>query len=192
MDTLLAFFNQPIVLTVISLAVGGYLFSRLSDRRARRDKTREKAIEFIEEVGNDLNSVISLLYGHIRSGNLQVPKDSLLNQRAGGLFLKRFSVRVRSKAYLKSEDFWRKYDYLVWEFNRIVRFVATCSNDYELEQVVAEIQAHKKRFAEAWPLEDEALVAELDLPFSELSSWTGMIWNRAVWLLSSNLETILK
>lgn len=169
MDALVTFLNQPIVLTVLTLAVGGYLFNALSNRRARRDKIREKAIEFLEEAGSDLNQILSRLFGVIRREELPLPKDILPFQKSGELYTKRFSVRIKSKAYLNSDTFWRKYDTLVFELRRIVVFLATHSHSDDREQLIGEIEACRVRLAETWTLKDEPLFDELDPPFQELS-----------------------
>jgi hypothetical protein len=191
-DALVTFLNQPIVLTVLTLAVGGYLFNTLSNRRARRDKVREEAIKFLEEAGSDLNQILSRLFGAIRREELPIPKDTLPFQKSGELYTKRFSVRVKSRAYLNSDTFWRKYETLIFEFREILVFLATHSHSDDREQLTGKIEARRARLAEIWPLKDEPLFDELDPPFQELSWWAQMIWNRAVRLLSSSLEAVLK
>ena len=43
MDRLLTFLSQPIIVTLLSLLIGSYLFTLLAERRAKREKIREKA-----------------------------------------------------------------------------------------------------------------------------------------------------
>jgi len=192
MDTVFALLNQPIVLALLSLTIGGYLLSLLSDRRARKDKIREKAIELLTEVGDNINAVTARLFGILRSKKVQLQKGSDLDEKIGRLFIRRMSVQVRSKAYLNSEEFYRRYEYLVWQLRRVRDSLVTLSGEYDLEQETAKIQAQKKRLLDFWPLEDELQATEGEPPFSELLSLTQMIVNRAVWLLSSNLKSVLK
>ena len=182
----------PLLNTLLTLLIGGYLFSRLTERRAKKDKIREQAIQLLEEVGNDLNSILSLIYGRIRTGNFDIAKDSPIEDKRSGLFTKRFSIRIRSKAYLGSEEFWQKYERLTFEIDRIVRFIASLSKGYEPAKVRTEIQGRKKRLEEDWPFEGKPFVSKYDSPSNELEEWTHMVWDRAIWLVSTNLQAILK
>ena len=65
MTSIIEFLNQPIVVTLITLFVGSYLLNVIADRRSRKDKLRDKAVEFLTETGNDMNSAISIMYGHL-------------------------------------------------------------------------------------------------------------------------------
>ena len=143
MNPIISFLNKPIVLTFLSLVVGGFLLSLITDRRARRDKIRDKAIELLTEIGNDINSVTGWIYAYLRSKNVRIARNSDLSQAMGNLFVKRMSVRIRSQAHLNSEAFYQKYDTLVWELRRIVDHTIALSNEYDLEEVVKNIQNRK-------------------------------------------------
>lgn len=193
MDAFLEFLDKPIVVTLLSLTLGGYLLSLLSDRRARKDKIRDKAIELLTEVGSDVNRVTGSLFGYLRSGRVQIPRDSDLNRAMGNLFLKRMSIRVRSQAYLGSEDFSQKYDTLVWQLRRLMDAMGTLAGEDDLDQVVADIRNRKKRLGDAWPLDEEEVRLESrEPPFDELLAWTEMIVHRATHLLSTYLKSSLK
>lgn len=182
----------PLLNTLLTLLIGGYLFSRLTERRAKKDKVREQAIELLEEVGNELNAVLSLIYGHIRNRNFEMGKDSPVQEKRADLFGKRFSVRIRSEAYLGSEEFWEKYERLTFEVDRIVRFIASLPKDYEQSQVVAEVQKRRDRFAEDWPFKGQPFTSKHSPPSNELEEWTHMVWERAIWLVSTNLQLVFK
>jgi hypothetical protein len=191
MNIILDFLNQPILLTIITLTVGGYLFSRLGDRRAKRDRVREKAIELLEEVGNDLNQALSHLYGVIRLGHL--PKTSPLFEAIGNLYVNRFGVKLRNDAYLKSKSFSSRYDQLTWEIDQIAKFLSKHSDNHDTAQMITEIQLHKRQFEKRWPLQDKnPNIEEGNEVSDELMSWTTMIWDRAIFLLSSELQDTLK
>jgi hypothetical protein len=123
---------------------------------------------------------------------MQVGKDSDLNEAIGNLFAKRLSIRVRSKAYLDSEQFYRQYDIIIWELRHVFDFMATLTDEYNKEQVVRAIQARKEHLGEVWPLKSERITSEGEPPFSELLSWTEMITDRATHLLSTYLKSALK
>lgn len=190
MNEFLTSLNQPFFLTLFTLLIGGYAFKRFSERRAREERVKDKAIEFLEEVGSDINPVLSLLAGHIRFKRTSLSEE--LRESTGLLFTKRFSVRIKSKAYLESEEFWKDYDKLVWEIREMTRFLVQLPNRYEGEKIITEIQEHQAKLSQKWPLEDREFSNDLESPFNELKTWSDMIWNRSVWLLSSYLEQILK
>lgn len=192
MDQILTFLSRPIVLTLLTLTIGSYLFTRLTERRAKRDKIREKALQLLEEVGNDLNSVISLIYGRVRNSDFEITKDSLIYEKRGGLFTKRFSVRIKSRVFLESEEFWQRYEQLMFEIDRIVRFIGSLSGNYDLADVVTRIKEHRESFAKVWPFAERSTHSKYSPPSDELVVWVDMVWDRSVWLLSMNLNVVLR
>jgi hypothetical protein len=109
MDSIINFLNSPFFLTLVSLTVGGYLLTFLSDRRARKDKIRDKAIELLEETGQDINVLTGRLYGQLRYKRIEVGPGSFLSDALGTLFTKRLSNRVLSEAYFDSPKYSRQY-----------------------------------------------------------------------------------
>jgi hypothetical protein len=192
MDHFLTLLSKPIVLTEVTLTIGSYLFNRLTELRSKRDKIRENALQLLEEVGNDLNSIISLMYGHIRTSNFDIRKDSLVHEKRGGLFTKRFSVRIRSRVFLQSEEFWQRYEQLTFEIDRIVRLMGSLSETYDVADVIKRIEEHRNGFAKDWPFEERSTTSKYPPPSNELVKWTDMVWDRAVWWLSENLNIILR
>ncbi|MCY7321555.1 MAG: hypothetical protein LH660_07085 [Phormidesmis sp. CAN_BIN36] len=194
MDKLLTFLSQPIIITLLSLLIGSYLFALLAERRAKREKIREKAIQLIEEVGNDLNAVFSRIIGRVRLGNFNIEKDSPLNEKRGLLFTKRFSVRIKSEAYLKNKDFWQKYDYLVFEIDKIITVMRSITELADAQKIVQEIREHQQRLFHEWTIDEERYKHKPNAssPSDELEVWHRMIWDRAVWLLSTNLKAELR
>jgi hypothetical protein len=190
MREFLTFLNQPIVGTLLTLAIGGYLFSRITERKTRKDKIREQAISFLEEVGNDMNWILSRIFGRIRRKDFGV--DATIDEKRVELFEKRFSVRIKSKAYLESKDFSEKYEAITFEISLIVKYIRSLSTTYDLGKVITDIQKHKERIAADWPLTEEELESKREPPWNELETWAEMIWNRATLLLSTNLEVVIK
>ena len=191
MEEFLSLLSKPIVVTTVSLALGGYLFAKLAERRSRNEKIREKAVQLLEDVGADLNAAISLIYGHIRTSNFKIDKDSPVNEKRALLFTKRFSVRIRSKVFLKSEQFWDRYEQLTFEIDKIVRLIASLS-EYELEHTVNQIETNRQRFAEQWPCEDRTTHSKYPPPADELVKWVDMVWDRANWLITTNLKELFR
>jgi hypothetical protein len=192
MDSIIAFLNQPVILTLLSLTVGGYLLSLLSDRRARKDKTRDKSIDLLTDIGNDINIVTGRIYGHLRAQNMKVMRNHVLMDGMGKLFTMRLGIRVRSQAYFNSERFYRQYDIIVWELRQLVDFMETLTDEYNIEQVVTTVQARKRILGDKWPLDDEWTTSKGEQPFRELLSWTDMIVNRTSHMLSTYLKSALK
>src|SRR5205085_10299200 len=133
MNEIFAILNKPLILTILTLSIGSYLFSRLSERRTKKDKIREKAIQLLEDVGTDVNAAISSIYGRIRTQDFEIKPDSFIDEKRKALFNKRFSVRIRSSVYLKSEEFWKEYEQVTFEIDKIVLFMDTLSKNYRLE-----------------------------------------------------------
>ena len=52
MESIFEFLNQPIVITLVSLIIGSYAISLITERRASRNKLRDQAVDFITEAGN--------------------------------------------------------------------------------------------------------------------------------------------
>ena len=192
MDDIFAILNQPFILTLLSLTLGGYLFRLLSDHRARKETIRDKAIEFLTEVGENINSVISKLFWHINNEKPHVWKNEGLKKEIGELISNRMGVQVKSEAYLKNSDFYEKYVYLVWELYFVRGTIGELINEYDLDQIMVRIRQRKEKLNETIPLEDEVLIQRGNQPYNEIASWTQMILNRAATLLSSHLKATLK
>ncbi|MBM0743822.1 hypothetical protein JOY44_19735 [Phormidium sp. CLA17] len=192
MNKLLIFLSQPIIITLLSLLIGSYLFTLLAERRAKREKSREKAIQLIEEVGNDFNAVFARIIGRVRLGNFNIERDSPLNEKRGLLFTKRFSVRIKSEAYLRNKDFWKKYDYLVFEIDKIITVMKSTTEVADVQEIVKEIRRHQQKLFHEWTIDEDRREPNVSSLSDELEIWHRMIWDRAVWLLSTNLKAELR
>lgn len=145
----------------------------------------------MEDVGNDFNSVISLTYGHIR--NFDFPQiGSEVDKQRGVLFTKRFSVRIKSEVFLRSEDFWRKYDKLTFEIDKIVKLLCSLSKGYDSERVIEKIEHHRSAFAADWPFQDRREHSKYPPPCNHLVMWADMVFDRSVWLLTTNLDDVVE
>jgi hypothetical protein len=193
MEAILTFLSKPIIVTTITLTVGSYLFARLTEARSKREKIREKSLQLLEEVGSEINAVISLMYGHIRRGHFGMGVTSELNEKRGALFRKRFSVKIRSKVFLQTDDFWQRYDQLTFEIDGIVRLMMSLSNDYVADDVVSDIDANRRRFAEEWPSSDRTANSRYEHRLStEFVKWADMVWDRANLLITTYLEKLFR
>lgn len=192
MDAIITLLNKPIVLTLVTLTVGSYLFTRLTERRSKREKIREKALQLLEEVGNDLNAVMSLMYAHIRTNSFHIADDSLVNKNRAALFAKRFSVKIKSKAFLQSDEFWKGYEDLTFEIDKTVKFMKALSSDYDLNDALSTLAENQKQFADAWPREEQEKHSDRESLASELVIWTNMVWDRANSLISEHLNKVFR
>ncbi len=189
MDTLTDFLNQPIVLTLITLSFGGYLVTAISDRRARKDKLTEKAIEFLTDTGNDLNSVISAFYAGLRTGK---PLSGQSRTEAfTRLFAKRMSVRIGSEAYLRSDEFWRHYDDILHELEGVSQFLADRPKHGHSKKIISQIQDRRSRLRKAWPIPNETPRPNVESSTGESMLSVDMIIDHTTQLLSANLRTVL-
>jgi hypothetical protein len=187
MISILEFLNQPIVITLITLSIGSYLLNLIADRRSRKDKLREKAIEFLTDTGNDINSVISTMYGHLEVHNSE--RDLKLVEGFTRLFAKRMSVQIGSQAYLNSEEFHQHYDRILRELERVAFYLDKARDSSE--QNISKIQERIYRLGKAWPIEKEAQHAPASEPADELMIWMDMILRRTTHLLTDNLRSVI-
>lgn len=189
MTSIIEFLNQPIVLTLITLSVGSYLLDVIADRRSRKNKLREEAIKFLTETGNDINSVVSTMYGHLEGHNSE--RDLKLVERLTRLFAKRMSVQIGSQAYLNSDEFHQHYDRLLEELEGVAFYLAREQEQDSSEQIISQIQERRNRLGKAWPIENETQQAPAIEPADELMLWMHMILHRTTHLLSNNLRSVI-
>ncbi|NIM93754.1 MAG: hypothetical protein GTO18_08595 [Anaerolineales bacterium] len=135
MTSIIEFLNQPIVIALITLSVGSFLLDVIADRRSRKNKLRDEAIEFLTETGNDLNSVISTMYGHLEGHNSE--SDLKLVESFTRLYAKRMSVQIKSQAYLKSEEFHQHYGRLLSELEGVAFYLAREQEQTNSEQIIS-------------------------------------------------------
>lgn len=201
----LSILNEPIVSTILGLLVGGLLFGILSDRRARKAKRLERAIEFIDEIGVDLNSVLTPMFRYIRTDRGEGSDDSeqlrkqqasllaSLQRKVPQLYEKRLSIEVQVEAFLprRSQSFPIRYHDLVRQLEFILRVLEEIAARKEIAGYVERIQNHKRLFAEKWPFADSATGRNLQQPFRELDEWVEMVWVRSRYLFFSTLRELL-
>lgn len=203
------FLNQPVFLTLITLLAGGYIFNRVNERKTRRDKRLEKAIEFIDDVGKDLNAALTVIFRYIRLGNYEgqttesyEDKERLnknrkellsdLEQKVPTLFAKRLSVEIKSKTFLDDKQFSIDYDDLIREIGKIFEMVEHYKDPNEIDEYLIKVNENKARLESQWPITEKFPDRNLRQPFKQLNDWTEMVWSRTVSLLSSTLKTSIK
>ena len=188
MTSTIEFLNQPIVVTLITLFLGSFLLSLIADRRSRKTKLRDEAIEFLTEAGNDINSVVSAIYGQLEGHDTK----GYMNLVEGftELFAKRLRIQIGSQAYLRSEEFHLQYDRLLKELERAAFYLDR--EQGSSEQIISNIHERRNRLSKAWPIEDEAHQSPADEPEDELMRWMDMIMHRTTHLLSNNLRIVLR
>lgn len=192
------FLNQPFILSIMTLLLGGYLFSKISDRRAKKEKIREQAIKFVDEVANDINSSLSFIAKQIRIKNFKIDRELLIEHTLDPLFSKKFTVRIRSKVFLIDDEFSKKYDDLTWEIDKLVNYIVDLPPDFwkDLEkkvQIKEKIIENMKELDRKWPFHEKpGGKYGLDSPLHELMEWLGMIWRRANGLFVENLSKVIK
>lgn len=189
MTSIFEFLNQPIVIALITLSIGSFLLDLVADRRSRKNKLRDEAIEFLTESGDDLYSVISPMYGQLEGHT----EESDLNLLKGftRLYAKRMSVQIRSQAYLKSEVFHQQYDRLLQELEGVAFYLSREEENIISEEIISQIQGRRNRLGEDWPIENEPQQVPLNKPIDELMLWMNMIMQRTTILLSNNLRVVI-
>jgi hypothetical protein len=189
MNAIFDFLNQPIVIALVTLTVGSYLLNLVADRRARNNKLRDKAIDFISEAGNIINGFCPHVYRQLRMGNIVV--DQSIEDGLKELFSKRMSIQVGSQAYLKSEVFYKQYHELIDELADVVASMRELEHGASLQAGIERIREHKERLRESWPSAEDFSIPYSESPIEELISWMDMIMYFTTNLLATNLESVL-
>jgi hypothetical protein len=190
MGPIVEFLNQPIVLTIITLAIGGYLVSTITDRRARKDKRREKAIDFLTDTGSTLNAIISTMYATLRRGKPYT--DEAATEAFTDLFGRRMNIRVASEAYLNSELFPTQYDQVLHELQAVAHFLRSRPKEPRTKRATRAIHERRVRLREAWPIANEPSRPATDSANAELMLWLDMILDRVTAMLSSTLNAVMR
>jgi hypothetical protein len=204
--------SSTLLAAVLTLSIGGYLLTRLGERRAKSSKNLEEAIKFVDEVGKDINSALTTMFQYIRHGNFKgrnisqtekhkIDEDreklfSQLQEKVPTLFAKRLSVKIRSDAFLGSSDFYDGYDALIQEIEQILNLLGRIRSSTPLSSdtvrgYISEANRKKDRSACELPSKPEYTYRNLEQPFKELNDWTEVVWARTVYLLASALKKLL-
>jgi hypothetical protein len=189
MENFLELLNQPIVLTLVTILFGSYLLSVVADRRARKIKLRDEAIQFLQDAGNHINQIFPLIYRNLRTGVIQV--DHHIEKGLTDLFSKRMSIQVGSQAFLDSEFFYNQYFELLDQIAAVIVSMSAYEPDAR-EKVIAQIKKSRLQLSEDWPVRNEALILESREPVDEYIAWMDMIMLRTTELLSTHLEAAMR
>jgi hypothetical protein len=209
--------SSSLVSTLITLGVGGLLFSILADRRARRNHNLDKAIETVDRVAGDLNGALTLLNSYIRRGNFldspEVPGGGSLpayrkrvavqlEGKVADLFSKRFAVSVQAQAFIEGAgrgwvrpppmDFVARYRLLARNMELLVRLTGLVYASPQGHGKGDVIRERRAALIKEWPLESEIQPRALKPPFDELNQWAEEVSARAADLLTSTLRHLLR
>ena len=190
MESAFEILNQPIMITLVTLLIGSYAISLIMERRARRNKLRDQAVEFITEAGNRFNHFFPHLYGRLRTGSLEW--DQTLNDEINELFSKRMWIQIGAQAYLKSETFHTRYFQLLDEILGVVQSYGALVSDGDSGELSENIRECRIRLVRFWPLENEVLSSSSEGSSGELIVWLDAIMHRITALLVENLDSVLR
>jgi hypothetical protein len=190
MESAFEILNQPIVITLITLFIGSYAISLIMERRARRNKLRDQAVEFITEAGISFNQFFPHLYGRLRTGRLEW--DQTLEDELIELFSKRMWIQIGSQAYLKSDTFHTQYFQLLDEVIGVVQSFRDLGLDEAPEELSKKIRENRIRLVSIWPLEDEVLTSSSEGASNEVIIWLDAIMHRVTALLVESLDLVLR
>lgn len=189
MDRVFDFLNQPIVLTIISLIVGSYLLSIVAERRSRRDRLKDKSVEFLTEAADTINSFVPLIYRKLRTGSLKI--DQAIEDGLTDLFSSRLRIQVGSLAYLKSEEFANRYFRLLDELAVVMQLMLEFERSKDQGTTLQKVSTRQKNLQSEWPLENEELPPSDGTPVGELIILMDLILHRITYLLSTHLEEVV-
>jgi len=190
MDSILAFLNQPIVLTLITLIVGSYLLNLVAERRSRRDKLRDQAIDFLTDASNYIGAIVPNIYAHLRTGRMETSPEMFDGLK--DLFSRRMSIQVGSQAYLQSDAFYLQYFRLMDEFPGVIESLRTLGQGGDAKEVNQLATQHSESLQALWPLEGESLHPQTGEPVDALILWMDLVMHRMTDLITSNLEKAMR
>jgi len=188
MELLFAILNQPFVLTLLSLFVGGYLLSVIAERRSKKEKIRDKSIEFISDAGSYLYNFIPHIYEQLRQGQTKLTSSS--NDALRALYSTRMLVQVGSQAYLQSEQFYKRYFRLLDELREVFTTMTAIEKGNSSKEIVKKIRERKRLLMEYWPVPEETSSQSENI-IENLISWMDMINGRTAKLLSTTLKDVI-
>ena len=190
MNSIIEFLNQPIILTLISLVVGSFLLSFIAEQRSRNDRLKNKAIEFLTEVGSNINTFIATIYGQLRVGKIQMTQEIADGMKV--LASTNLSVQVSSQAYLKSEEFYQNYSRIVTEYGKVIFCIQGLQNNMNEDETIKKVIEYHQQLKASWPLADEIQPDSSGKLVDEFLLWMDMITARATNLITTNLKTVMR
>ena len=190
MDTVFEFLNQPIVLTIVSLVVGSYLLNLVAERRSRRDKLKDQAIGFINDVADHSNAFIVAVFGKLRPNRIEL--DETLDEAIRDRYRGRISIEIGSRAFLKSENFSKQYFHLVDEFGDVMGTFLRVDQGASHEEMIARVQKKYTNLEKSWPLVGEMTTEDPKALVDHMIIWMEMLSHRVTDLLTRYLDKVMR
>lgn len=202
------FFNEPIFLTLLSILLGGIAITLITKHIEHRSKRREMSIDFLNDTGLMLGSILATIYGHIKRRDYGKSMSKMPLELKGELFKERFGIRVKSKAFLRSDVFWKNYDFLIHEID-ILLYIMRSTNPSNCSKSVDKIHERMKIILDYWPVTKKKIKDNYSMfkkgniklvDMSEhtttydsdyhklLREWIDLIWLRSHLLIQEALE----
>lgn len=178
--------NKPIVVSIISVTLGGLCYSYISFRRDKRQKKSDKAIEFINETAKLINTPLSGIFGQIRYNCFMENKELLKDVSV--LFTNRFNVKLKSKAYLNSDNFHKKYEEIMWEISNLTTIITESNKNSE--KLLLEIGEKKIELEKLWNITTNYSKSNpnSDLLLKNLLDYTHLIYTHSLKLMATQLD----
>ena len=182
------FFNSRLFSTMLTLAFGVFFLSIWNSRREKNNKRYENKLAFLEETSLDLNNVVSKLFWAIRSNSPKDQNNELVDE-INKLYLKRFSVKIKSLAFLRDEEFAKRYNRLTKELSQ-VRMEIKNLNQNDSEKSIKSIDKYRNDLVKDWQINNEPYNEnpKFTVHQIELLKWMHEIYDRSVNLLTKHLK----
>lgn len=207
------FYNEPIFLTLLSILLGGIVLTLISKYIEERSKRRSMVFIFLEEIGLMLSTTLATINGHIKRKDYGPEMETNVFKKKSDLFVARFSVRTKSKAYLRNNEFWKKYDYIIYEIDILIHLLKKGKFSDGTTSIV-KIRERIDFMERFWPInKKEAMehdnkyvsnsilsngsILDQKPSYKEanlhdlLKYWVGMVWIRSNLLIHKSLEAIV-
>lgn len=186
------FYNEPIFLTLVSISFGGLLLTLISKNIEQRSKRRVMAIKFIEDVGSSLNEVLTSIASHRKRRIFGKNTKEDLDEKRGNLFGSIFSVKVKSVAFLGSDEFWKKYELIIFQIDYAIFYMKRIGEG-DSEEICFRLREKKELLKKEWPISETVKMLDKfdDEVQKEFYEYEKMLWIRASSLISSSLSKVV-
>jgi hypothetical protein len=181
--------RHPLVIALVTLAVGTGLLGYWDYLRRRSDEIRDLSLGFIDEVAAAVNAPMPLIFGPLRRGNPSVSQD--LHDRITDLYALRMQVQVKSTAYLESEVLSEQYGGIARQIYELMRTMETVEESHDVRKAAREAREHVAKLKACWGLEP-GKHDDLAEPYPDLLAWADLIWMRSAAVLTCHTQLVLR
>ena len=182
--------KNPLLIAIFQIIFGAWLLQLWSKHRDQTNSRRLETIKFIEETANLLNDAISNLFFIVHNRDSSNLDEFQL--QVDHLFKKRFGIRVKSQALMRSRDFSKNYEIIMHQLDNCIKALEQFGQTQSIEETVKTIESA----IPASDLDDFKLWANAEgnpsPPWGHFYIYAEWIWSSSDYLLTKALDSAMK